>query len=633
MPSNRCKGLRQAIRSRTASRCEALERRTLLSALLVNDTPSMDTITVGVTAAGGVKTIVNGQETDYAPAQWDSVVVQSTAGGDTINVQATVVPTTVHYLDSVTINVGDSTGVQNIKATLNMNGAAPGPVMEGGATINIDDSADSAARQVLLKTQGEQEQITGLAPAEIDIGVVVPPVSPGAAGVAGADSLTVTTGSGNDAVTINALRDSLPATLINSGGSDSVSIGAGSLSQVRSSVFVGPTYLVASGTQTALTVDDSNDTSAAQFTMSALFPPGPGAYGSIAVQRANVPQMVFTFRVAGVSSVTIDGGSGGNTFHVQATPPGPNTSLETITLNTGAGNDAVTVDTTNPQSALNINGQGGDDTLTTGPIGPFMGILGAINFDGGSGNNSLTVQGSVANPLEIAEMPVVVTAGRISHFGININYANLSNLQLENGRFNINNDLGPISLTVTSEASNLTFESPTNVTINAGQNLDALDLIAGPVTLASGGNEILNVQSLDISGGSLNLTDNSLQVHYATIDPFAQVRGWIFAHKLSTSAADSRHNLGYADSADGVVPNLPSHTIGAKYALSGDANLDGQVSFADLLLLAQNYGKTSANWDQGDFNYDGKVGFDDLLLLAQNYSPGTPPSSRRVLVR
>jgi hypothetical protein len=81
------------------------------------------------------------------------------------------------------------------------------------------------------------------------------------------------------------------------------------------------------------------------------------------------------------------------------------------------------------------------------------------------------------------------------------------------------------------------------------------------------------------------------------------------------------------------VPNLPSHTILAKYALNGDANLDGQVNFADLLLLAQNYGKTSANWDQGDFNYDGKVGFDDLLLLAQNYTAGTPPSSRRVLVR
>jgi hypothetical protein len=50
----------------------------------------------------------------------------------------------------------------------------------------------------------------------------------------------------------------------------------------------------------------------------------------------------------------------------------------------------------------------------------------------------------------------------------------------------------------------------------------------------------------------------------------------------------------------------------------GDANLDGTVSFADLLILAQHYGNTDAFWYQGDFNYDGKVDFTDLLKLAQN---------------
>ena len=613
--------------------CELLEHRTLLSALLVNDTPGMDTITLGATPAGGIKTIVNGQETDYTPGQWDSLIVQSTAGGDTINVQATVVPTTVHYLDSVTINVGDPMGVQDIKAILNMNGAAPGPVADGGAAINIDDSGDSTARHVLLTTHGEQEQITGLAPAEIDIGVVVPPVSVGAAGVAGSDSLGITTGSGDDAITFSALRSSLPASIINTGGHDTVNIGAGSLAQMYSNLFVGPTYIVASGTQTDLTVDDSRDTSAAQFTISALFPPGPGAYGSIAVQGTNVPQEVFTFRVAGISSATVDGGSGGNTFHVQATPPGPNTSLEAITLNTGAGNDTIAVDSTNPQSVLNVNGQAGDDTLKTGPIGPFMGILGAVNFNGGTGKNSLTVQGPVANPLGIAETPVLVTAGQISHQGININYAGTSNLQIENGRFSINGDLGPIGLTITSEPSSLTFQSPTNVTINSSQNLDSLDLLSGPVMLASGGQKLLSMRSLDITGGSLDLTNNALQVHYSANDPFSQVRGWILGHKLFTGAADPRHGLGYADSADGIVPNLPPMTVLVKYSPLGDANLDGQVNFADLLLLGQNLGKTNANWDQGDFNYDGKVGFDDLLLLAQNYGQDTVALTRRKAAR
>jgi len=54
--------------------------------------------------------------------------------------------------------------------------------------------------------------------------------------------------------------------------------------------------------------------------------------------------------------------------------------------------------------------------------------------------------------------------------------------------------------------------------------------------------------------------------------------------------------------------------------LPGDANDDGKVGFADLLILAQHYGLTSGQtFDTGDFNNDGGVGFDDLLILAQHY--------------
>lgn len=53
--------------------------------------------------------------------------------------------------------------------------------------------------------------------------------------------------------------------------------------------------------------------------------------------------------------------------------------------------------------------------------------------------------------------------------------------------------------------------------------------------------------------------------------------------------------------------------------LRGDANLDHTVEFADLLIVAQQYGSTGATWTGGDFNFDGVVGFDDLLALAQNY--------------
>ena len=56
-----------------------------------------------------------------------------------------------------------------------------------------------------------------------------------------------------------------------------------------------------------------------------------------------------------------------------------------------------------------------------------------------------------------------------------------------------------------------------------------------------------------------------------------------------------------------------------QYQMAPDPNADGVVNFTDLLLLAQHYGLTNANFTEGDFNGDGTVGFPDLLMLAQDY--------------
>jgi hypothetical protein len=61
--------------------------------------------------------------------------------------------------------------------------------------------------------------------------------------------------------------------------------------------------------------------------------------------------------------------------------------------------------------------------------------------------------------------------------------------------------------------------------------------------------------------------------------------------------------------------------FGSQY---GDANLDRQVDFDDLLILAQNYNTGGMpGWGVGNFDGSPSIGFDDLLLLAQHYGFGT----------
>jgi|GEM_PF-5781645 len=55
----------------------------------------------------------------------------------------------------------------------------------------------------------------------------------------------------------------------------------------------------------------------------------------------------------------------------------------------------------------------------------------------------------------------------------------------------------------------------------------------------------------------------------------------------------------------------------------GDVNLDRQVDFSDLLVVAQNYGSTTGGWANGNFNGVDGVNFNDLLLIAQGYGFGT----------
>ena len=52
---------------------------------------------------------------------------------------------------------------------------------------------------------------------------------------------------------------------------------------------------------------------------------------------------------------------------------------------------------------------------------------------------------------------------------------------------------------------------------------------------------------------------------------------------------------------------------------SGDLDLDGNVGFADFLVLSANFGASDAGWADGDLTGDGDIGFADFLLLSANF--------------
>jgi hypothetical protein len=150
----------------------------------------------------------------------------------------------------------------------------------------------------------------------------------------------------------------------------------------------------------------------------------------------------------------------------------------------------------------------------------------------------------------------------------------------------------------------------------------------------------LTTSSLTINPGStLDITNDALSINYTPGNsPAPAIRQWLttgYANDawagpgIDSSAAainPGRYAIGYADgNTDEGTPAGPNQVL-VEYTLAGDANLDGTVNFADLLVVAQNFNHTldthgnAIDWADGDFNYDGVVNFADLLLVAQNFN-------------
>jgi hypothetical protein len=200
------------------------------------------------------------------------------------------------------------------------------------------------------------------------------------------------------------------------------------------------------------------------------------------------------------------------------------------------------------------------------------------------------------------------------------------------GQGNVNNGVA----TVTGPANINTLTGSGSLTIGSSTLAGSLHLNS---SIAPSSQSALTITP----NSTLDLNNDEFFINYGSApDPIATIAAEIQSGfnggawngpGIISSAAQSPTNglyygVGYADGADNVVAGLSSGQIEIKYALLGDANLDGVVNGADFSILAANYanpittpvlGQNTDGWDQGDFNYDGIVNGADFEALAANF--------------
>ena len=233
-------------------------------------------------------------------------------------------------------------GSQADSSTGNLNGIAGKLVVTGGSgnedALYLYDQTDSVANTGALTSS----LITGL--------------GMGANGISysGFESLNVNLGSGGD--TVNVQSTSTATTNVRTGlGNDTINVDSNApAANGNVNAIVGRLVIDGQGGSDTLKVEDTGDATANGGVLTATTVTGLG--------------MGTGITYGALEALNISLGAGGNTFNVQGTATGTAT-----TLNSGNGNDVLTIDSNGASangtvndvvSSLTINGQGGFNRLT-----------------------------------------------------------------------------------------------------------------------------------------------------------------------------------------------------------------------------------------------------------------------------
>jgi hypothetical protein len=186
-------------------------------------------------------------------------------------------------------------------------------------------------------------------------------------------------------------------------------------------------------------------------------------------------------------------------------------------------------------------------------------------------------------------------------------------------------DVGQYQLSLTGATRAVTqtdFTGPRLQTSNLARDIEFI--------VGIGFNE-LNVDTADLT--DLVLTNLSTGQVLSASQLFIDEETLELGFQFPTAPPDGRYRAVVPAGAVADAVGNPSFEAVYEFTfIRGDADNDGDVDFADLLITVQNYGQTGQYFSQGNFDYDpqGRVDFADLLLVTQRFgtSLSTAPAAR-----
>jgi fibronectin-binding autotransporter adhesin len=328
-----------------------------------------------------------------------------------------------------------------------------------------------------------------------------------------------------------------------------------------------------------------------------------------------------------------------NTSHsVALALNGTGTQFFTGNSNTYSGGTTIGVGTT-----VTLNG--GNGTLGGTPLG-----TGAISNSGALNFNRSDTTFALVNNISGAGTFNMGGSGTLSLTGV-VNYSGTTTISAGTLEASAPGQLSTLSAIVNN--SNLEILGGSQASPIVSGNISGTgNLIVGNATTpaylklgTSTGTSSVNWTGLQIGATSaLDINNDTLAINYAgQADPVASVvnmlvsgygplSNWQGTLGITSSAAGASPlnpllSVGYADGnnpydAGKGITGLAANEILIRYTLAGDANLDYQVNFNDLLIVAQDFNKSGQDWVQGNFIYagNGLVNFADLLIVAQNFN-------------